>query len=84
MNLGMLNELAKNFDDINVRRKMIKEYENSKTKFSGKNANEENVMISVSKHGMVLETFQDNGWIRLNYYDAEGYGDGETFEGRWK
>lgn len=43
------------------------------------------VIASVLETGeLELRTHQDNGWVRVNYFDAEGYDGGETFDGKWK
>lgn len=78
------NELAQNFDDIEVRRKMMELYGDSKTMYSGVNEDGEDVLVSIAKDSIVVVTNQKNGWVRKNFYDAEGYAEGETFDGRWK
>lgn len=77
------NELSKNFAEIETRKEIIEKYADSEQTFFGTNEDGENVELNVSKDGMILKTYQNNGWLRVNYYDAEGYSDGETFEGRW-
>ena len=77
------NELAKNFADIESRRKIIEEYADSEQPFFGINEDEEQVELHVAESGIILKTYQSNGWLRVNYYDAEGYPEGETFEGKW-
>ena len=50
-----------------------------------KNEDGEDVLVFFEKdEGMDIHTFQDNGWLRVNYFNNEGYSDGETFKGRWK
>ena len=77
------NELSKNFASTEGRKKIIEEYADSKQAFFGVNEDEEQVELHVAESGIILKTYQSNGWVRVNYYDAEGYADGETFEGRW-
>lgn len=36
-----------------------------------------------SENGIVLKTFQHNGWLRVNICDKEGCVDSEGFDGRW-
>ena len=79
-----LNDLAKNFDDIEVRRTLMREFGDSETAFSGVNENGEDILISIATGSIVVSTYQHNGWVRVNYYNADGYDDGETFKGRWK
>lgn len=79
-----LNELAAHFEDINIRKQMIEEFGESKTNFYGKNADKEVVCIAIdSEKGIILHTYQANGWIRVNYYDKNGKNEGETFDGHW-
>ncbi len=49
-----------------------------------KNSDGEDVLVMREKgHGMEVMTFQDNGWLRVNYFTESGHDDGETFTGRW-
>ena len=77
------NELTKDFADIEARRKIIEKYADSEQAFFGKNEDGEDVELHVAESGIILKTYQTNGWLRVNYYDANGYAEGETFEGRW-
>lgn len=78
------NELAARFDTVEGRKKLIELYADSDTMFSGVNADGEAVHISIAESGIVLKTEQENGWVRVNYYNAEGEADGETFDGKWR
>ena len=44
---------------------------------------EEVVIFREIGEGIEMYTFQNNGWVRLNYFDEQGYDDGEDFCGRW-
>lgn len=81
--MSIPNELAKDYHDIEVRRIIIKEYGDSNMPYSGVNQYGEDVELHVSYDGIVLKTYQDNGWVRINYYDSDGHNDGETFDGKW-
>ena len=59
------------------------EYGDTKTPFFGKNENGETVCVHVSKDSIEIDTYQSNGWLRKNYFNADGVTDGESFEGRW-
>lgn len=84
MNTKMrLNELAKDFDRCEVRRTLIREFGKSETAYSGVNADGEDVLLSIFSDHITVFTNQHNGWVRVNYYDADGYAEGETFKGRW-
>jgi len=79
-----LNQLAADFTDINVRRILMQEFGKSTTPFTGINEDGENITLHIAEESIIVETYQNNGWVRKNYYDADGYADGETYEGRWK
>lgn len=79
------NELSARFADVAGRRELIKKYGNSNTMFTGENADGEMVTVSIDKdRGIVLKTYQNNGWVRVNYYNKEGIAEGEGFDGKWK
>lgn len=78
-----LNELAKGFDRCEVRRTLMREFGESETAYSGVNADGEDVLLSIFSDHITVSTNQHNGWVRVNYYDADGYAEGETFKGRW-
>ena len=61
----------------------MKEYGDTETPFFGKNEDGETVCVHVAQDGIIVDTYQSNGWLRKNYYNAEGNQDGETFDGRW-
>lgn len=44
---------------------------------------EDVVVLREVGSGLEILTFQDNGWLRVNYFDENGYDDGEAFRGRW-
>lgn len=77
------NELTANFGDIQCRRELMAKYGDSKYPFYGSNEHGEAVLISIAKDSIETRTFQANGWLRVNYYGADGSMEGESFEGRW-
>lgn len=78
------NELSREFATREGRKRLLDRYGNSNTLFSGRNADGEMVCVSFDKEaGIVLKTSQQNGWVRVNYYDNDGWPAGETFEERW-
>lgn len=78
------NELAQNFVTAEGRRKLMDLYGDSKTSFRGSNSDGEAVDLSISRNGIQLTTYQDNGWLRVDVYDARGNKESERFEGRWR
>ena len=78
------NELSARFADIDGRKALIEKYGDSKSMFSGENADGETVEVSIDKeNGIILKTNQHNGWIRVNYYDKDGTAAGESCDGKW-
>lgn len=79
------NELSKSFNTVKGRRRLIELYGDLNASYVGDNEDSEQVTVSFSKDGgIVLRTYQSNGWVRVNYYDKEGCASGETFDGRWE
>lgn len=71
--------------DPKLLRELIREYGNSKSMFTGTNEDGERMTISIdTENGIVTNTFQSNGWVRVNYYGSDGLPEGETFDGKWK
>ena len=93
INTTMLNELCKNFDNAEIRRKIIEQYQDIDTSLTGNNENgetvelyigtEKNVDGTINDNALIVKTYQTNGWVRVNYYNGNGEPSGETFEGRW-
>lgn len=66
-------------------RQLIKDHGKSGTMFTGTNSEGEMMTISISsEEGIITNTYQNNGWVRVNYYDVDGICAGETFDGRWR
>ncbi len=78
------NELSENFNTQEGRKKLIELYSNGDSMFFGTNEDNESVYVSIAENGIILRTEQDNGWVRVNFYDSEGIATGETFDGKWK
>jgi hypothetical protein len=71
------------FTTVEGRKELMQKYGKGSWPYDGVNEDGEQVMVSISTDSIVVKTYQRNGWTRVNYYDEEGYPDGETFEGRW-
>lgn len=78
------NELSKRFNTQEGRKRLVELYADSQTMFTGVDEDGETVHLSISHNGLTLRTEQENGWVRVNYYDADGFATGETFDGKWK
>lgn len=83
-NMERLNKLAGNFDDLENRRIIMKEYGSIESALTGVNENGETTTLHIAHDSLIVETYQNNGFIRKNYYDADGYADGESYEVKWK
>lgn len=77
------NDISKGFSTCSGRKYLVENYCNSGNIYFGINEDGEDVELSINSDGMVLKTYQNNGFVRVNYYDSDGYNSGETFEGRW-
>lgn len=74
------NDVSQKFTTPGGRKEMMRDYFGI---YSGTNTDGENVQLSICPTLMELTTFQKNGWVRINWYDAEGLPTGETFDGKW-
>ena len=78
------NELSARFGEIEVRKQIMAEYGDSDTAFLGENADGETVEMSVYKDKIIVKTYQNNGWVRVDHYDSDGYYEAEMYGGKWK
>ena len=62
----MKEPIVVDFHDLESCRKLREKYGDSKLPFLGENENGEMVIISISKDNISTQTFQDNGWVRIN------------------
>lgn len=74
-----IERLTKDFDDIENRRTLMREYGNYPDMLIGINSNGERTAISINPDNIVVTTYQDNGWIRENYYNESGFAAGERY-----
>lgn len=65
-------------------RNLMEQYGDSKFPYHGINEDGEDIEIHICKSSVVHKTYQNNGWLRVNYYDKNGLPNGEMFDGRWK
>lgn len=78
------NELSARFGEIEVRKQIMAEYGDSDAAFLGENADGETVEMSVYKDKIIVKTYQNNGWVRVDHYDSDGCYEAEMYEGKWK
>lgn len=68
--------------DLTGSRKLMDEFGDSTVPFFGHNDEGETTMTSITHESIVMQTYQDNGWIRENWLHYDGTRE-ETFKGRW-
>lgn len=78
------NSEGHKFTTVEGRKELMQKYGKGSWPYSGVNEDGEEVLVSISTDSIVVRTNQTNGWVRVNYYDAEGEPEGETFDGRWR
>ena len=54
--------------------------------YASVNEQNEDIIVKIDKDYLELQTLQDNGWVRVNYYEYidENWVQSETYEGRWR
>ena len=62
--------------------KLMKEHGNDGVMHTGTNEDGEDVSISVYNDTIIVVTYQNNGWVRKNFYYSDGSSE-ELFEGKW-
>lgn len=72
------------FQDLDQLREVMDEHGDISQMVFGKNPDTgEDQTIHISHENIILETNQNNGWVRVNTYWYDGTEE-ETFKGRWK
>ena len=59
---------VENWNDMEVRDAIMDDCSMHREPFYGSNDNGEMVRIDVSEDEIVIETLQENGWVRRDYY----------------
>lgn len=72
-----------NYSDLDQMREIMDTYGDSKYMLKGVNQDGESQGISTCHDNIVVSTFQDNVWTRVNTFWYDGTVE-ETFDGRWK
>ena len=72
------------FNTEKGRCELMAKYGDSKTAFIGHNVDGEMVIVSISHESIVVATYQENHWIREDWYDKEGRYECESYKGRWE
>lgn len=79
-----LNELAKKFKEKDARKEIVENFKSYNGCFWGENKNGEDIELHIATDGILLKTYQENGHVRVDAYNAEGTYSGTTYEGCWK
>ena len=69
--------------NVEYLKMLMNKYGSTKFPFSGKNENGEDIQISIFEDRIILVTYQENGWVRENWYWEDGTVE-ELFKGRWE
>lgn len=77
-------QAALTFGDVISVEEVMETYGKIIDKPIGKNADEEDVFITIEDSGIIVKTFEHNGHIKVYHYDAEGCLDDEFYTGKWK
>ena len=78
------NELSTRFGEIEVRRQLMREYGDSTADFIGKNEDGELVTMAIYTDKIIVTTYQNNHWVRKDYYDNDGFYEAEMYDGKWE
>lgn len=78
-----LNELAAHIGELEARKRIIELFRESDVLYDGTNESGERVFLSVSDSGILIRTWQSNGYVRVDEYDEDGYLVGEIYDSRW-
>jgi hypothetical protein len=78
--ISKIEELTRNFDNIENRRTLMREYGDFPDMLFGTNSLGERTAISINTDNIVVVTYQSNGYIRKNIYDESGYVVEELYE----
>lgn len=70
--------------DWKSMRELCKAHEKYPVLLVGKTSGDEDIMIEILSDRIITEVFQENGWIRKNYYYPEECITEELFHGKWK
>ena len=71
--ISKIEELTKHFDDVENRRTLMREFGDYPDMLFGVNSKGERTAISINPDGIIVDTYQRNGYIRKNFYDESGY-----------
>lgn len=78
------DDLAAQFGTAEGKRKLMAAYGHPHATFRGTNLDGEQVILEIIPDMIKYICLQNDGWVRICWYNAEGYREDETFNGKWK
>lgn len=75
--------IVNDWNDMDVRDELMNKYGDSSEPFFGKNDDGEMCSINIYDDKIIVETLQDNGWIRRDFYYRDEDFMEEIFVGKW-
>ena len=83
-NRNTITEMVFNpLDDFASMKKLMENHKEYPTMLIGRNENGETTELHILSDHILLVTYQNNHWIRKNYYWEDGTTE-ELFKGKWE
>lgn len=78
-----INQSTLTFGEVISVEEVIETYGKIIDKPIGKNVDGEDIFISIEESGIIVKAFEQNGYIKVSHYNAEGCLNDEFFTGKW-
>ena len=82
-NRNTISEIVFDPTDFTSMENLMRNHEKYSTMLMGNNGDGETTELHILSDHILLVTYQNNHWIRKNYYWADGTME-ELFEGKWE
>lgn len=80
----VLKQVVFDSGDWGSMRELCKNHEQYPVPLLGKTSIGEDIIIEVLSDRIITEVYQENGWVRKNFYSPEECTTEELFQGKWK
>lgn len=80
----VLKQVVFDSGDWASMRELCKKHEQYPVPLLGKTSIGEDIIIEVLSDRIITEVYQENGWVRKNFYYPEECTTEELFQGKWK
>lgn len=80
----VLKQVVFDSGDWASMRELCKNHERYPVPLLGKTSIGEDIIIEVLSDRIITEVYQENGWVRKNFYYPEECTTEELFQGKWK